>query len=315
MEIRVEAVGGASLPPDCHVAVRFAECQKQGVYDPSRLYRFPEAKRFGRIDVFQRVGTCDLMWDAEAPEARTCNVAGVGGANVTLQVNFSRPAAGMADGGGPTPKGDDRIPVSAANLQPPPSAKSAKRKDMSAEAKKYLQEHNVENMLTGAMRALLKTMPEDAPSFLSDYITGNFKKKVAAKPPPSKARPVLAMPFKDYYKESILPSVCRMPAMTKLCASMAPTPDRRPEREHSTDAPGIPCLHAPSVGTWSAPRLPALSKRRGAPFGAQTSAGDVQRCNGTPPGARHPAIPSVGAWTNELPPPLLPRRAARPPGA
>lgn len=168
----------SSLPDGSYIAVRIGDIQKQTIYDPKKVYCFPEARRFGKIDVYRRVGTCDLIWGTEEPEARSYKVIGSEGDTGTrLKVCISRPAV----------TGAAKFRTAQA-VPPTAQAKDAgKGKEASPAAKRYLKENDVEAILTGALRALLKTMPEDAPSFLCNYITNYY----AAKPSADATAPVL----------------------------------------------------------------------------------------------------------------------------
>jgi len=159
MDVRVEAVDGR-LPEDCHISVRVGDVQKQTQYDAKKLYRFPEARRFGKVDIYQRIGTCDLAWGADQPEMRTCKAIGSqGDTGIKLKLSVAR-------SGGTMQKGTDAID--------PTAVKAAKAAQISGKAKVYLQDNDVEGILTGAMRALLKSMPNDAPTFLCNYITHHY---------------------------------------------------------------------------------------------------------------------------------------------
>lgn len=246
MEVRVEAETGAPLPDGSYIAVRIGDIQKQTLYDPRKVYRFPEARRFGKIDLYSRVGTCDLVWGADQPEARVCKVVTADGDSGTrLKVHVSRPTGAAAKNAAA-----NQI-VQGAAADPAvdsPTKPSAKGKDASASAKRYLQEHDVEGILTGAMRALLKAMPEDAPGFLCNYITSRYAAK-QEKGPGSKARPVALMTpnmtpkFQSYYRQHVLP----MPAAVFFPSFHSRANWPRPERKPQV----VSVQHKPSVGTWT----------------------------------------------------------------
>eukprot|EP00421_Protoceratium_reticulatum_P049312 CAMPEP_0168432122 /NCGR_PEP_ID=MMETSP0228-20121227/38731_1 /TAXON_ID=133427 /ORGANISM="Protoceratium reticulatum, Strain CCCM 535 (=CCMP 1889)" /LENGTH=171 /DNA_ID=CAMNT_0008446245 /DNA_START=81 /DNA_END=592 /DNA_ORIENTATION=- len=170
MEVRVEDVDNA-LPEGSYISVRFGDVQKQTQYDAKKLYRFPEARRFGKVDVYRRMGTCDVHWNLDQPESRTCTVLGsAGDGKVRLKVSMTRPASGLLPGAQEAQ--DLTMPTAARGPGNAfaPDARASKSREASVQAKRYLMENDVEGILTSAMRALLKAMPEDAPKFLCDFI-------------------------------------------------------------------------------------------------------------------------------------------------
>merc|ERR1719421_2042573 len=74
MEVRIEVDEGCVVPEGCFVAVRVGEVQKQSKYNPGRAYRFPEKRRYAKVDIFQRVATCDLCMDTEQVECKSVGV-------------------------------------------------------------------------------------------------------------------------------------------------------------------------------------------------------------------------------------------------
>jgi hypothetical protein len=198
MEVRVEA-DSTTLPDGSYIAVRIGEVQKQTVYDPKKIYRFQEARRFGKIDLYQRVGSCDLVWGADQPEARVCKVVNSSGDTGTrLKVHISRPAVNAKP-----PVAETILPDAPTEL--PAKQSNGKGREASAAARRYLQDNDVEGILTGAMRALLKSMPEDVPSFLCNYITTYYADKQeeqgsATTTRSAAARSAAVLPdFREYY--------------------------------------------------------------------------------------------------------------------
>eukprot|EP00927_Polykrikos_kofoidii_P002854 TRINITY_DN11141_c0_g1_i1.p1 TRINITY_DN11141_c0_g1~~TRINITY_DN11141_c0_g1_i1.p1 ORF type:complete len:330 (-),score=56.53 TRINITY_DN11141_c0_g1_i1:88-1077(-) len=230
MEVNVEAMDN-SLPAGTFIAVRVGDVQKQTQYDPLKTYRFPEARRFGKVDVYQRVGTCDLTWGAEEPETRTCKAIGpTGDTGIRLKVAMSRP-----------PKG------AVVKEQPQEASTKVPKKEASASAKRYLQENDVEGILTGAMRALLKTMPMDAPTFLCDYIRRQY-----GRTEPSKAHPAAfaGACFKGYYQRQIAPTSGKLcfAAIHRRFPACAAAKKEAPTRALVSR----PWSNKPSIGTWLA---------------------------------------------------------------
>lgn len=157
MEVRVEAIQG-ELPEGCCISVRFGGVQKQALYDSSKVYRFPEARRFGKVELYQLIGTCDVTWGNDQPETIECAPGGNNPAveGVALKISLA-PSTAPKSG----TVGKDAV------------LESEKNVSVRQQTLKYLQQHNVESMLTGAMCALLKAMPHDPSNFLCDYITSH----------------------------------------------------------------------------------------------------------------------------------------------
>lgn len=266
MEVRVEAENGL-LPDMSYIAVRIGEVQKQTLYDPKKVYKFPEARRFGKIDVYQRMGTCDLVWGTDQPEVRVCKVvSSEGDTGARLKVHISQPST--------TGRSDVADPQTNSPARALPAG--AKGKETSAAAKRYLQDHDVEGILTGAMRALLKSTPEDAPGFLCNYITSRYAAKqdkpASASPThpltqlPLSARPVHVAPdFRTYYGRFVLPPRWHsfLPAFHERCAW--PRAERKPQIA-SVLQPKVEFKYKPSVASWTNPSLNSTLRRRLAPL-------------------------------------------------
>jgi hypothetical protein len=161
MQVRVECLGNSNLPDSCYVSVRFGDVQKQSQYDPSKIYRFAEKRRFGKVDLYQKVGTCDVNWNMNEPHDQVCHVNGPLGAGIELKVSLGAVA-----------------PVDIKNSVPTP--REARAKVASDKARTYLHEHGIENLLAGTMRSLLKVMPEDPSHFIIDYIEKQTPPKTRA---------------------------------------------------------------------------------------------------------------------------------------
>jgi len=169
MEIKVESLNN-SLPPKCYVGIRSGGVQKQALYDPHTKYRFSDVKRFSRVDIFARVGTCDIAWSCDDNETRTCCAldANKKETDMKMKVSMTRlalcPKTLSASAPGPAKTNSLSGNAQANNVKGDSAAKSAK----------YISDHRVEDILTNAMRALLKDLPDDAPAFLCDFISKNY---------------------------------------------------------------------------------------------------------------------------------------------
>jgi len=166
MQVRVESLGASNLPEGCYVAVRFGDVQKQSQYDPTKIYRFSEMRRFGKIDLYQKVGTGDLNWNMNQTHEQVCNVDGPLGAAIQLKVFLSAVSPSDIKSSVPTPR-------------------EARAKVASDKARTYLSQHGIENLLAGTMRSLLKAMPEDPAHFITDYIARTARPKTLLPCPPT----------------------------------------------------------------------------------------------------------------------------------
>lgn len=149
MEIRISALDGVRIPDDCVVNVSVGDVQKQARYDPRKLYRFKDPKRVAKIDLYQQIGSCDVTWNIDEPASVSCVATGSSGPGIKLNVNVA--------------------PVIAKDPKEKATDKSDKA-DASNKARQYLKDHAVEDLLTKAMRELLKAMPQDSHKFLAEYI-------------------------------------------------------------------------------------------------------------------------------------------------
>jgi len=298
MEVKIEEVDG-SLPQGSYISVRVGDVQKQTQYDPKKLYRFPEARRYGKVDIYQRMGTCDISWSADQPETKLCKAMGASGdTGIRLQICLTRPV------------GKELESMDVAS----PVAANPEKKRGGEKAKNYLKDHDLESLMTGAMRSLLKTMPDDPATFLCNYIsksthgskdldlrspstafqeTEDLRRRLAAaevklaesenqckelqrqikglKEQASMGKQVSIIDgghFLDYYRANLLPGA-KTDTFARLHASCAwPVAARKPDPSEAvgqSDAVvqpnGASWWSHPSVGTWVMPlRSLGLSK-------------------------------------------------------
>jgi hypothetical protein len=263
MEVRIEAEG-CELPEGSCICVRVGDVQKQTAYDPKKVYRFPEARRFGKIDLYQRVGTCEIQWGLDEPESRVCQLLSSNGkTGACLKVNMNRPAnSGKTVNEQQTAKTE---PTSTGG------AAAEKARDVSAKAKAYLVDYDIEGIFTHAMRSLLRAMPEDPAGFLRDHIGHSYTPRVnkqtgtakhgiepLPQPLPVTTRPACLGPtFNAYYRKHMLHSRASsfLPDFHAR-ASWRPPPREEPAASVA-NAGGVSSVFAltPSVGSWVNPSL------------------------------------------------------------
>lgn len=152
----MDAAGDLAAHRDCFVSVRLGETQKLSRLAPSRVYRFPDGgdHSHGKIEVFRRLGTCNVDVDPEVAGAREvvmdCSDAGFG--RVSLSVEREVPGASEGDTQA-CPVGDAECPT--------------QRTGKMMAAKEYIKQHGLEARLAESMQALLRERPEHALEFLA----------------------------------------------------------------------------------------------------------------------------------------------------
>mmetsp|Transcript_122419 Transcript_122419/g.305587 ORF Transcript_122419/g.305587 Transcript_122419/m.305587 type:complete len:301 (+) Transcript_122419:103-1005(+) len=195
MELRVES---ADIPTGCYVGVRVGDVLKQGRYEPSRCYHFPQVdrRRNARIDIYQHVGSAVVAVDPDTKSSHEVKVQNIDLTSppMTLQVNVQSKASDAAK-----------------------ENREQRTKALKTQAKDYLSQHSIEERLSEAVKALLKEQPADPTEFLCRQLRGDIggakpglapvpepaaavkqevtapKKEVAA-PAPQQAKPAAAAP-------------------------------------------------------------------------------------------------------------------------
>merc|ERR1719414_212412 len=92
VELRLESLGEAHLPKECFVSVRIGDTQKLSRLASSRVYRFPQGdRRYGKIEVFRRIGACSIDVDPESAGTRevsiNCEEGGFGSLALRIGIN------------------------------------------------------------------------------------------------------------------------------------------------------------------------------------------------------------------------------------
>lgn len=196
MELRVEAAEGCAMPPGCYICVRVGEVQRQNRYDPRKGFRFPGAvqRRRAKIDVFRRVGTCELDVDPDLPGIKEAKVAAAepGLGHLRLKVNVQ---------------------------QAEPEGQQLKTQKAMKSAKSYLADHNVEMLLSSAVRSLLSDRPEDPKEYLTYYVREGCPPPKGAKLP---AEPVNEPPPPSEPVDEPLPEGPAMDALRHTVEEIHP---------------------------------------------------------------------------------------------
>mmetsp|Transcript_63565 Transcript_63565/g.151619 ORF Transcript_63565/g.151619 Transcript_63565/m.151619 type:complete len:374 (+) Transcript_63565:115-1236(+) len=171
VELKFESLEATGMPSDCYVSVRIGEQQKFSRLSERRVFKFTQAakegrtSRYGKIEVFRRIGACGLDVDPSSGPLREVNVncseAGFG--NVAMRVALDRldKAAALDCGSssvaltsGPT---TEPATVAAARDDGMPQVRTSRGQ----QAKDYLREHCLEVCLSDAVQAVLRERPAD----------------------------------------------------------------------------------------------------------------------------------------------------------
>jgi len=173
MELRVEAAEGCSVPGGCYVGVRIGETLKQGRYEPTRCYNFPQVdrRRNAKIDLYQHVGTCTVAADPEAKSTHDVAVTSTDPSWQGTRLKVSVQA-----------QGDDSTK----------KQREARVKALKSQANDYLSKHGIEERLSEAVKALLKEQPADPTEFLCRVLRGDDAAKAPAAPPPEQPQAPIA---------------------------------------------------------------------------------------------------------------------------
>jgi hypothetical protein len=98
-------------------------------------------------------------------------------------------------------------------------------KEVNALAKKYLNDHDIEGIFTSTMRALLKSMPEDAPNFICQHVAARCDVKFT----PKQEAAVPAKPVATSSAPPSAPDAANMPAVEDLSKTTALVPEEAVE--------------------------------------------------------------------------------------
>jgi len=243
MEVQL-STSPENVHADTFVSMRVGDVQKQSRLSTSRTYHFPATGdgrgRFGRIEVFKRVGdlTVDLSKHdgCEQSVQVPCNIPGM----ATLSM-------GLAVKGEPT----DAIKEAKAQQG------SARGKVKWDAAQKYIAEHSLEDVLADAMREVIRHKPEDPFTFLSEQILAK-KSTLAEKP-----AVVPAIPLRQAQQASASPApVVGAPAVKQAPPQLGDTQQTAEAPPQLGDTRQALFAHRPSVGSWLAPASPCQAKKQ-----------------------------------------------------
>lgn len=247
-----------NIPGDCFLSLRVNDTQKISRLSASRVYSFPKLgeRKFGKIEVFRRVGVCSIDIDPRYPSTREvyleCRDAEIG--TIGLRVGIE------AD---ETTKKKVRTEVS---TKKPSSRVKA--------AKEYLSQHSLDVQLSEAMQAVLRERPVNPTEFLA----AELLKKYEMQPPPRVA-PVVRMNGESEIPVNKGVGIKNSGEVDSFACQPSVGTWFRPNLGRQTR----PFPFLPSVGTWLVPNSGAISRelRNGIGRGSMRPV---------------TCLPSVGTW-------------------
>mmetsp|Transcript_45038 Transcript_45038/g.104330 ORF Transcript_45038/g.104330 Transcript_45038/m.104330 type:complete len:390 (+) Transcript_45038:77-1246(+) len=172
VELRFESLEADGMPSECYVSVRIGEHQKFSRLSEKRSFKFAQApkegrysSRYGKIEIFRRIGSCGLDVDPAREGLRevlvNCSEAGFG--SVSMQVALDKL-------GKTVPGGEDAVP--AVDEHPPVQSTRGQQ------AKDYLREHCLEVCLSDAVQAVLRERPADPILMLVQKLQAASKSRI-----------------------------------------------------------------------------------------------------------------------------------------
>jgi len=236
----LESIEDGGMPKDCFLSVRVGETQKLSRLAASRMYHFPKSgeRRFGKIEVFRRIGTCNVDVDPSNKDLRevviNCMDAGFG----TLGLKVS-----VTKDGKPDSTSEEVAPV-----------EGKKEGSKVKAAKEYLSKHSLEVRLSEAMQAVLRERPEDPAEYLAAKLLETPPRVGGVKLPPLKggkeASASEVMPRRPSVPEPVdEPQKLRPQKLQPLQKPLAPAPLAVPVPPAAeTPRPPQPAPVVPHVG-------------------------------------------------------------------
>lgn len=168
VELKLESIEEQNMPRDCFISMRVGDTQKLSRLAATRVYRFPQAgdRRYGKIEVFRRIGACSVDIDPANANMREvsvdCQEGGYGCLGLRIAV-----------------EGDERARQ---KTEEPPDGKKVGTKVKAA--KEYLSKHGLEVRLSEAMQSVLRDRPDNPTEYLAMRLLGQAPGTGQVKLPP-----------------------------------------------------------------------------------------------------------------------------------
>eukprot|EP00929_Paragymnodinium_shiwhaense_P026263 TRINITY_DN15654_c1_g1_i1.p1 TRINITY_DN15654_c1_g1~~TRINITY_DN15654_c1_g1_i1.p1 ORF type:complete len:600 (+),score=141.35 TRINITY_DN15654_c1_g1_i1:103-1902(+) len=164
VELSLDGVLENGLPKECFISFRLGDIQKISRLATGRNFRFPagavdldDAKRYARIEVFQRIGSCSVDVNPLNRGQReldvSCAEAGFGTLRLKVGVGQTR-TLGDSDTGPAKPH----------------KALANEVQSKKEGARNYLNKHGIEAQLSQAMQSLLREKPENPAEYLASKL-------------------------------------------------------------------------------------------------------------------------------------------------
>lgn len=165
MEVKLQAEAG-EMPENVYLSVRVGEVRKLAKYNPSNAITFPEWKFNGKVDIYKRVGQCDLFFQRDSDDGKMAEITTDDPSMTGLRLKCWANEVGKN-------KVETDLKAKTTNVD---------------SSMNYLEEHKVNTLLQNAIRALLKEKPASAQDFLHNYFA-RPKEGPLFKPETSKVEP------------------------------------------------------------------------------------------------------------------------------
>lgn len=184
VDVIVESLASEGLTnEDTFVAVRVGDHQKLTRLAAERAYSFQESavghRKYGKLDVFKRVGSANISIKPEAPRMQDIRAElSDDGSLMQFRASVSEHASANK------------------RLQQAQKIADTESNPRILEAKRYLLEHNLENRLAEATQAVLRDRPADPAQFIADFLrsTKDEYQKLAAFDSPGQTAALGAAP-------------------------------------------------------------------------------------------------------------------------
>uniref|UniRef100_A0A7S1FCZ2 RIIa domain-containing protein n=1 Tax=Noctiluca scintillans TaxID=2966 RepID=A0A7S1FCZ2_NOCSC len=184
MQVRLDSAVGQAPPQDTFVSLRIGDVQRQSRFALARTFHFPEVvdERHGRLEVFKRIGQATVSFDTD-------------GDTQDVEVACNDPSCDKL-----------RFGLAVASSSPKVDTRGLKKARLD-DAQRYVLQHRLEDLLSDAIREVIRQKPNNPLESLSEYFlqraaTGPLEPndksqqhppQTPAKPQPPKGRPPYAM--------------------------------------------------------------------------------------------------------------------------
>lgn len=180
MQVRLDSAVGQAPPLDTFVSLRIGDVQRQSRFALARTFHFPEIvdERHGRLEVFKRIGQATVSFDTD-------------GDTQDVEVVCNDPSCDML-----------RFGLAVASSSQKVDTKGLKKARLD-DAQRYVLQHRLEDLLSDAIREVIRQKPDNPLESLSEYFLQRAAKgppepndksqqhspQIPAKPQPPKGRP------------------------------------------------------------------------------------------------------------------------------